>query len=613
MVRKTHLPWSAKSYMAAVVVAAMVSLAWLVQRPLTLAPMAVFLLLAALAVVLEARTLTFAHKGAPVDFSLGTPFVLATMAVFGVLPAVLVQLVAAVVADLHSRKPAIKLVLNASLSVVAVTAAGAVLEFLLSQRLAYPGMGPGIGDLAAVLSAAAVFLGLNNLMTGVMVALVTRTPLRHVPRRIFSQEALIEASSLLLVPPVVVTAQRHPLAICFLLVPLAALYRALRIAMDNVTLANERTRALEDRQATERRFRSMVQHSSDLMCLVDRDGHVLYTSASIERIAGYSADGATWHLLDRIHPDDRTVLCETLGQAATTAPLILPELRLLHADGHPRWIEVVVSSMPAQEPVGGMVLNIRDVTDRHRLETQLRQSQKFDALGRLAGGIAHDFNNLLSAVRGFTEFAREAGPADEHYRGDLDEVLKAADRGAGLVDKLLTFSRDDVMAPVLIDVNDAIADMSTLLQVSLSSNVDFRYRPARSLPLVRIDRSSFEQVLVNLAVNARDAMDGAGAFEVVTAAVDDDAPPGSAGWVRLHVRDTGSGMDHDTLEQIFEPFFTTKDAEGGTGLGLATIYAIVKDAGGRIEVDSSPGAGTTFTIDLPAVSHARDAASVPVG
>ena len=247
-------------------------------------------------------------------------------------------------------------------------------------------------------------------------------------------------------------------------------------------------------------------------------------------------------------------------------------------------------------------LQARD-RERERLEAQLRHSQKMEAIGRLAGGVAHDFNNLLTAIRGSAAFLLEDLPQGAPSRADVEEIERAADRATSLTRQLLTFSRRQVVGPAVVDLNDVVRGAARLLSRLIGEDVLLRLELAEPLPPVLADPAQLEQVITNLAVNARDAMPGGGVLTLRTAEIALDAasaPGGGAGrWLRLEVEDTGVGLSPEAREHLFEPFFTTKPAGVGTGLGLATVYGIVKQSGGAVGATSRPGRGTTFAVLLP--------------
>jgi len=265
-------------------------------------------------------------------------------------------------------------------------------------------------------------------------------------------------------------------------------------------------------------------------------------------------------------------------------------------------------AIPVKE--NGQVVSVievcRDISEHRKLEDQLRQSQKMDAVGRLAGGVAHDFNNMLNVITGYTELALKRVAGDEKASSYLHGVLDAGRRSADLTRQLLAFSRNQVVQPRILDINKSISDEMKLLQKLISEDIRLTFIPDEDTGPILMDPTQIDQILVNLVVNARDAIEGAGDITITTANADLDEPycqmhrgaaPGA--YVCIKVSDTGNGMDAATIERIFEPFFTTKELGKGTGLGLATVYGIVKQNNGEIHAESKPGAGATFVIHIP--------------
>ncbi|MHB0878593.1 MAG: ATP-binding protein [Anaerolineae bacterium] len=247
-----------------------------------------------------------------------------------------------------------------------------------------------------------------------------------------------------------------------------------------------------------------------------------------------------------------------------------------------------------------------ELAERKRLEEQFLQAQKMETVGRLAGGVAHDFNNLLTAISGYGTFVRESLPAGSPARDDMDELLKASGRAADLTSQLLAFSRQQVMAPKIADLNELVRDIEKMLRRLIGEDIELESRLAKGLWRTKADPGKLEQVIMNLVVNARDAMPHGGRLTISTANVtlpDSRGPTELAHlvgqYVVLAVSDTGTGMSEDVRSHVFEPFFTTKEMGKGTGLGLATVYGITKQHGGEVSVESQPGRGTTFTIYLP--------------
>ena len=264
----------------------------------------------------------------------------------------------------------------------------------------------------------------------------------------------------------------------------------------------------------------------------------------------------------------------------------------------------------------GYVVLLRDVTERRQLEEQLRQAQKMEAIGKLAGGVAHDFNNLLTAIIGFAALAREELPAGSPVHDSLAQIQRSADQAASLTRQLLAFGRRQILQPEVLNLSEVIADVLPMLRRLIGADIEIATELLPDLPSIRADRTQVQQVLLNLAVNARDAMSHGGQLtirtsqEIVEARTDtkNDLAPGQ--YVVLEVADTGEGLDAAMAERIFEPFFTTKEFGQGTGLGLSTVYGIAKQSGGDVQVLSTPGRGATFRVFLPA---ATDASQQPAG
>jgi nitrogen-specific signal transduction histidine kinase len=251
----------------------------------------------------------------------------------------------------------------------------------------------------------------------------------------------------------------------------------------------------------------------------------------------------------------------------------------------------------------------QDVSEQKRLREQLWQAQKMESVGRLAAGVAHDFNNILGIVLGYSELLLERANGDEKLRGFAREMHEAARRGATLTRQLLTFSRKQALTPEVLELNGVVADTAKMLQRLMGEDIELRLELGPEAGRVRVDASALDQVLMNLAANARDAMPEGGRVTVATSALTVEAEEGQrrglrpGGYVRLVMTDTGEGMDEPTQAQIFEPFFTTKEKGRGTGLGLATVYGIVQQSGGDIRVTSKPGEGASFEILLPRIEE----------
>jgi PAS domain S-box-containing protein len=390
----------------------------------------------------------------------------------------------------------------------------------------------------------------------------------------------------------------------------------LGVALD----VTDRHRAGEVLRAHDRRFRSLIENASDVIAVVRADGTVGFASPSVERLLGVPRESLAGRpLVELVHPDERAHALERLRRMVQNEGT--PEqshFRVLRGDGEWRVVEVIGTSLLHDPAVAGVVLNIRDVTDRQRAlqaleesQAKLLQAQKMEAVGRLAGGVAHDFNNLLTAIRGNAELLLDDLPPGSIARDDAEEIRRAADRAAGLTRQLLAFSRQQVLQPRVVDVNGIVSGVEKMLRRLIGEDVELVTELQPGLAHVTADPGQVEQVLMNLAVNARDAMPDGGRLVVRTSEAvlgEDEArrysyvEPGD--YVLLAVRDTGTGMDEQILAKVFEPFFTTKPPGQGTGLGLSTVYGIVKQSGGYVWIDSRPGEGTTIRIYLPRVEAA---------
>ncbi len=363
----------------------------------------------------------------------------------------------------------------------------------------------------------------------------------------------------------------------------------------------------------EERFREVTETIREVFWLVTPDqSEVIYVSPAYEELWGRSCQSAyddplSW--AESVHSEDRPRVLDALSAKLARGDYD-EEFRLNRPDGSLRWVRA--RGFPVRNARGEVyrVSGIwEDVTRRRELEQQLVQSQKMEAFGRLAGGVAHDFNNLLTVIVGYTEILLAQWPGPENGRLFLEEVRKAGERAAALTRQLLAFSRKQVLDPVVLDVNDVLERVHKLLGRLIGEDVELITLLHAELPAIKADPAQIEQVLMNLAVNAREAMPEGGKLIVQTdvAHVDGHAqgcahlPPGR--YVALTVSDTGCGMDERVRMQVFEPFFTTKPQ--GTGLGLATAYGIVRQSGGDISVSSEPGKGTTFRILLPAVPESE--------
>ncbi len=386
----------------------------------------------------------------------------------------------------------------------------------------------------------------------------------------------------------------------------------------------DHARATEQLRASEERFRRLVQNSSDMVTVADEQCAVLFTGGAVERILGFRAEEFIGTVgMDLVHPEDAAQVA-----AAFTSVVAHPgatqrsEYRYRHRDGHYVWLETVGANLIGVPGIDGIVMNSRDVTERRAaeqerrdLQDRLQQAMKMEAVGRLAGGVAHDFNNLLTVILGNVDLARMDPSATDTIRLKLEPVSRAAGSATALTRQLLAFSRRQVVEPKVLDLNDLVDGLKTMLARLIGEDVEMTFTPSPELLSVSVDPSQFEQVLVNLAVNARDAMPRGGRLAIETQNVDLDEAfcarhprLGPGPHARLVVRDTGLGMSEEVKQHLFEPFYTTKPKGRGTGLGMATIFGVVEQAGGAIDVLSEVGQGTTVSIYLPAASTPPDVA-----
>jgi two-component system, cell cycle sensor histidine kinase and response regulator CckA len=357
------------------------------------------------------------------------------------------------------------------------------------------------------------------------------------------------------------------------------------------------------------RFQRFFANAPVGIALLDREGRL----DEANRVLGKLFDSSPQELIgerliEYVHEDDRRAITAKLAEAAEGKTLLAAvEVRLKGA----RTAALFVSRLDAADAGdGGLILHFIDTTDQKNLEIQFAQSQKMQAIGQLAGGVAHDFNNLLTAMIGFCDLLLlRFKPGDPSF-ADIMQIKQNANRAANLVRQLLAFSRQQTLQPRVLNITDVLAELSHLLRRLIGENIELKMVHGRDLGLVKVDQGQLEQVIINLVVNARDAMAGGGALTIRTSNIanadptrsgHEIMPPGE--YVLIEVSDTGSGIPKENLVRIFEPFFSTKEVGSGTGLGLSTVYGIVKQTGGFVFVDSEPGQGAVFSIYLLRHQH----------
>jgi len=380
----------------------------------------------------------------------------------------------------------------------------------------------------------------------------------------------------------------------------------------------ERKRAEAKLRESEDRFRRLAENAQDLIYryqLLPTPGFE-YVSPAATAITGYTPEE---HYADPelgvkiVHPEDRPIIEKMLqAEEVPEEPLTV---RWMHKSGRTVWTEQRNVAIRNQSGKVAVIEGIaRDVTERRKLEEQLRQAQKMEAVGQLAGGIAHDFNNLLTVITGYADMALPKLHRSDPLRQDIEEIRRAGQRAAALTRQLLAFSRRQIVTPGVLDLNEIVAEMENLLRRTIGENIELVTVPAQALGRIKADPGQIEQIIMNLVLNSRDAMAEGGKLTIETSNADLDATyvskhvavqPGR--YIMLAVSDTGCGMNEETQSRIFEPFFTTKEQGKGTGLGLATIYGIVKQCGGTISVYSELGHGTTFMIFFPEMTGIEEA------
>jgi signal transduction histidine kinase len=325
-------------------------------------------------------------------------------------------------------------------------------------------------------------------------------------------------------------------------------------------------------------------------------------------------DSREW--VKHVHPEDFKIV-EAAEEASKRGERFQAEYRVIRKDERVIWVSdtaVVVEGSGSHPLMEGIIV---DITERKQLETQLQQARRMEAIGRLAGGIAHDFNNLLTIIKGYAELALKRPKISAEQQTDIERIEDASERASTLVRQLLAFSRRQVLQPKLVDLNSIVLGLDKLLRRLMDENIQMWTRPGKNIGTIKADPGQIEQVIMNLVVNARDAMPKGGRLTLETADADLDAAYASehvsvkpGRYVMLAVSDTGVGMSVDTVAHIFEPFYTTKESGRGTGLGLSTVYGIVKQSEGYIWVYSEPGRGSTFKVYLPRVDQPAEALPV---
>ncbi len=388
----------------------------------------------------------------------------------------------------------------------------------------------------------------------------------------------------------------------------------------NAQEVSERKRAEHALRDSEARYRDLFDNASDLVCTTAPDGTFLYVNRAWHDGIGYTdADLAGRRFLELVHPESRERYLQVVSRVLAGESLNHVELVLVTSSGTPITVEGNLSATPVNSQAVMLRGIYRDVTERKRIEEQLLRAERMQAAGRLAGGVAHEVNNMMTGVIGFSEFVLQSLPADDPRRGEVQEIIKAGSRAADVTRQLLAFTRQQLMRPEVLELNQALGGLEKLLRRSLGEGHRLELLLSSDTGRIQADRGQLEQVLINLVLNAKDAMSEPGRVTIATerATLDqayiqrhEEVPIVPGEYIRLTVSDTGCGMTPEVQAKIFEPFFTTKPVGQGTGLGLSTVYGIVKQSGGFIWVYSEVGYGTAFKIYLPRLGVGETAAMV---
>ena len=390
-----------------------------------------------------------------------------------------------------------------------------------------------------------------------------------------------------------------------------------RRKMTGVMAAPEASKRTSVGQVPMERLRTIFDGMFDGVWLIGSDSRTTYVNEAMAGLLGTTPDAMHGHPITEYLSEEYQATAEAMISRQPVSNAERVDMRFLRADGADLW--TLVAASPIVNVDGsyvGSMLNVSDVTGKRAAQNQALQNQKLEAIGAFAAGISHDFNNLLTSIRGYTELAHAELPEGE-IRADLDQVIASADRAQAITGRLLAFTRGQALQPVVVDPGRVLLDMLPMLRSLLSEDIDVVLDVEPGKFWIRIDPVALDQVLVNLAVNAEDAMHDGGTLTISMDEVEGRPPEALGGGeaqkpsVRIRITDSGAGMDETTLARLFDPFFTTKEVGKGTGLGLSTVYGLIVQSGGSIRVESAVAAGSTFTILLPKVAARFDRQPLP--
>ncbi len=570
---------------------------------------------------LVSGAMTLRMSSVPTSFSVSDTFTLATLLLFGPSAATLTVALDALVMALcvGKRQSGLKLAFNATEPALAMWLAGQLFAGLAGGRAFVDPA--SVGSLLLPLTfCTAVYFVLQTGLVAVVVALSTEKPIFDVWRDNYTRLWASFFGGAYIAGLLVFATRELGPAYLIVVLPLPLiLHYTFKIALGSIEdhinhlarLDTERSRAEGARRQSETMFRTLTETMAAAV-FIHADERFHYVNPAAEVMTGYSREELSTMAFRQItDPASQELLQSRLSELKDGAERTRScEIKLVTKGGEDRWVEISAALIPF-EGRPAVIGAAFDITERKWAEDQLRQAQKMEAVGRLAGGVAHDFNNLLTAIVGYSELLHRQVAHNDQLRSDVEEIQRAADRASDLTRQLLAFGRKQVLKPTVIDLNLSVAGIQRMLQRLIGEHVELQTISARGLGHVKGDPGQIDQVIINLAVNARDAMANGGKLTIETRNVDLDERQarklGSATagrYVVLSVNDTGVGIEPDTMGHLFEPFFTTKDVGKGTGLGLATVYSIVKQSGGYISVASEPEHGTTFTIYFPCVEDA---------